>query len=217
MRKLLLWIVIAEGAALCAGALAWALGVPLPRREPPLAPVFRPQIEQAVIGDKVRYQRRALLPDGTEGAVLGYLDYEVKLARETEGTTFGREFVIGMTESDVDGKERTRTMLLRPRGVTHGFLPPRIDEDDRPTGALPVISSISTARVELPWKRKVAGRREPIVVDGFLVEAVHPRESLTEVRERYWFADRVAMFGVARWERGDEVLEIYTQDRGGEE
>ena len=217
MRTALLWIIVLEGAALVGGALAWSLGAPLPRREPPAVPVFRPRIGEGVIGDSVTYERRERRPDGSAGEVLGYLRYEATLAMETRGTTFGREFVIAIEERDRGGATLQRTMLVRPRGITHGFLPPRIDEDDRPTGALPVILSISTAPVTLPWKRNVGGRREPRIVDGFLIEAVHPRESLTEVAERYWVSDEVALFGVVRWDRGDEILELYTQDRGGEE
>jgi hypothetical protein len=50
-------------------------------------------------------------------------------------------------------------------------------------------------------------------VDGFLLEAVTPREDLSKVSERYWISDRVAVFGVARWERKDEILVLHTMEK----
>ena len=95
----------------------------------------------------------------------------------------------------------------------HGFLPPRFeDEDDYPAGERPVVSRISTATFplrDLPPSKKPP----PPPVHGFLVEAVVPRKSLTAVAERYWMSDKVAVFGVSRWERGDEVLVLHHQQK----
>ena len=44
-----------------------------------------------------------------------------------------------------------------------------------------------------------------------------PRDSLTEVAERYWMTPKIPVFGVARWERGDEVLVVHTMKKATRE
>lgn len=203
MTRVLLLIVSVECVALLGGAgLHLTGGLERFARRAPRAPVFRPPIHRAVIGDRVRYERR----DGA-GRVLGYLTYEVEKAFEFEGTNLGREFVLKLTRTEKgDKRTRTRRIRLRPRAIGHGFLPPRFEEDDGyPQGARPVVKSIRPARVPF-FKKKV---------DGFLLEAVTPREDLGKVSERFWIADEVSVFGVARWERPDEILVLHTMERGG--
>ena len=183
----------------------------------PAAPaerVFRPQIGEARIGDAVRYERR----DRSTGRVLGYLDYEVRGVFEPQGTTNGNIIVLYIRETDDAGKEtervRERLMRIQPRAVMHGYLPPRFeDEDDYPAGERPVVARISTAAFDLREHPRESRRPPPPPVRGFLVEAVVPRRSLTAVAERYWMTDQVPVFGVARWERGDEVLVLHRMDR----
>ncbi|MHC4550281.1 MAG: hypothetical protein ACYTEZ_16035 [Planctomycetota bacterium] len=204
MRRVLFAVVCVECVVLIAGA-AFHLGGGLERyaRRPPSGPVFRPPIHEAVIGDFVRYERR----DRESQEVLGYLDYEVELAIERQGTHLGREFVVKLTRTDARGKGRKqRKMRLRPRAVGHGYLPPRFEEDDAyPQGARPVVKTIRPAPV--PFRKGE--------VAGFLVEAVVPRESLTEIKERFWITDAVPLFGVARWERDGEVLVVLRQEKLG--
>ncbi|MHC4974735.1 MAG: hypothetical protein ACYTG3_20660 [Planctomycetota bacterium] len=201
MTRILFAIVCVECAALLGGAgLHLTGGLERWARRPPRAPSFSPPVHRAVIGDLVRYERR-----DADGRVLGYLTYEVERAVEFEGTNLGREFLLRMTLTDKrDKRTRTRRIRLRPRAIGHGFLPPRFEEDDGyPQGARPVVKTIRPAKVPL-FKNDV---------DGFLLEAVTPRADLTQVSERFWFSDRVAIFGVARWERPDEILVLHTMEK----
>jgi len=197
VRRFLLVLILVEGVA-----LASALGIVamdpegLHRRIPP-APVFAPPIHKAVGGDFVRYE----LTDLSTGRVTGFLEYKVERAIEYERENFGREFHLRVTEMDARGKNaRSRTMIFRPR--QHGFLPPVFDEDELPPGDAPVVKSIEPATMTLK-------RRE---IPGFLVEAIQPRWSTAEVRDRLWFTDAVPIFGVLRRQRdGVEWNEVDMQ------
>jgi hypothetical protein len=50
-------------------------------------------------------------------------------------------------------------------------------------------------------------------VPGFLLETVIPRDSLSEVAERYWVTRKVPIFGVARWETKDAVYKVLTMEK----
>jgi len=206
MRNALLVLVVVESLALVGMGGVLLHGDEALRSDPPRAPVFRPPIYDAVIGDKVRYQRQPILPDGSLGEIDGYLEYDVKRAEEVRGTTLGRTFLIEIVESGrAATDQRRRVMVVRPRDSTHGFLPPRFDEDDRPQGARPVIKTIASAPVT------VYRRERP----GFRIDAVTPRLSLTEVTERYWITDEVPVFGVARWDRDGNAYVLHSASRGG--
>ena len=69
-------------------------------------------------------------------------------------------------------------------------------------GARSVIASIETATV------KVLRKEHP----GFLVQTVIPRNSLTEIAERFWISPKVPLFGVARFERGGHVYVLDDMD-----
>lgn len=222
MKKALL-LVIAVECALLAGGLGLHLFGGLERFErpsPPL-PVFRPPLHDARIGDLVRYERR----DRATGKVLGYLDYEVRQVIITKGTTIGPEIVLAIKESDtgddasrdiagIQPRVRERIMRIQPRALMKGFLPPRFeDEDDFPAGERAVVSRISTATFPLQERPPSSPKPPPPPVLGFLVEAVIPRKSLTEVAERYWMTEKVPVFGVARWERGKELLVLHRMER----
>jgi hypothetical protein len=209
LKRFLLFAVAAECLLLVVGFSLHVAGA-LDRfeRVPPL-PVFRPPVHDARIGDLVRYQKR----DRATGKVIGYLDYEVRLVVVTKGTTAGPDILLAIKETDAAGASRERTMHVQPRVPTDGFLPPRFEDDeDYPPGERPVVSRISTATFALR-EPPAPPRPPPPPVRGFLVEAVVPRRSLTEVAERYWISDRVPIFGVARWERGNEVLVLHHMDR----
>ena len=205
MRTALVWIVSAEGVALLVAAVALLLGYRPDGVAAPIAPVFRPPIHDAVIGDFVRYQRLARTPEGEDGEVLGYVEYKVMLAVETEGTTLGRTFLIEITHRDAKGSRvlKRRQLGVRPRDLTQGFFPPRFDEEERPLSVLPVVKTIRTAEVPFLLTRKA----------GFLVETVVPREGLTKVQERYWFSVDAPVFGVTRWERRQDVLVLHAMER----
>jgi len=189
-------VAIAGGVLFCDRE---TLGRPAPR-----PPVFRPPLYQAVIGDLVRYEKRVRTPEGYR--VAGYLEYKVVRAVEYKGSHLGREFVLRIEDQDATGRKRSRLMRIRPRSPLHGWLPPRFEEDDDyPTGARPVVKSVRTAPV--PYRR---GH-----VDGFLVEAVIPRESLKKVAERYSITPEVPVFGVSKWERGNEELLLLHAERAG--
>ncbi len=203
MRRVLVGIVVLEACALV-GLLVLHLagGLERWRRDPPPVPVFRPPVYNAVIGDLVRYERL----DRRTGEVLGYLDYEVLDAREYEGSALGREFVLKIVKTDKGGGSANRLIRVQPSIATHGFLPPRFEEDDAyPPGARPVVKSIRAATVPFRTAKR----------PGFLIEAVHPRDSVVEVKERFWMIPEVALFGVARWERGDEVLVVHVSEKHG--
>jgi hypothetical protein len=206
VRVFLLVLVVVEALGLVAvGAVAAFADLDSLGRQPPPAPAFRPYIHDAVIGDRVRYQIRR------NDEITGYVEYEVIQAVEFEGTNLGREFLIRITPYSRSGRaESPRLMRIRPRAVRIGFLPPRIeDDDDFPSGARPVVKSIRTASFAL---REVPNNPAP-PVDGFLLETVIPRDSLTEVAERYWMTPEIPVFGVARWERDDEVLVVHTMEK----
>jgi len=202
MRPVLLGLLLIEVALLVGGAGVMLFAEEEVRRSPPVAPVFRPYLNTAVIGDRVRYERF----DAATGEARGYVDYKVELAVEFEGQNFGREFVLEIREREAGAGERTRRMRIRPRSNDHGFLPPLFSEEEREKvpGGTPVIRSIGTARFRL---------REPgPEVDGFLVETVIPRRGVAQVAERYWMTPRVPVFGVARFERGGEVFTLLTME-----
>lgn len=216
MRTLLLWVIGLECLLLMGGLGLHAAGKLEAFQRPPLPlSAFTPPIHDARIGDLVRYEKR----HRTTGETLGYLDYEVLQVFVTKGTTAGPDIVLAIRETDARG-ERKRVVHVQPRALTKGFLPPRFEnEDDYPAGERPVVSRISTATFRLqepvgaPVERAGSPKPLPAPVRGFLVEAVIPRQSLTEVAERYWMTTEVAVFGVARWERGDEVLVLHRQEK----
>ena len=203
MRTFLLILICLESVVLASAAgLHLVGGIDRFQRRVPPIPVFRPPLYEAVIGDSVRYERR-----DKSGRGVGYLEYEVRLAMVTKGTTLGKEFVVKITETDGAGKKRTRLIRIRPRAVSHGFLPPRFEEDDDyPTGARPVIKSIRST--EFPYRKGT--------LRGFLLETVIPRESLTETAERYWMSEKIPVFGVARWQSGDDEYVVLRAERGGQ-
>ena len=205
MRKALIWIVIAETVALLTAAAALAAGWEPEGIERPLPPVFRPPLHEAVIGDFARYQRRARTESGEDGEILGYVDYKVLTAVETKGTAFGRTFLIEVTRRGPKGRQvlGQQRIRVRPRDISHGFFPPRFNQAERPLSVQPVIKTLATA--EVPFLHSTR--------PGFLIETVVPRESLTRVAERYWFTDRVPLFGVSRWERPGEVLIFHSVER----
>ncbi|MDH3590540.1 MAG: hypothetical protein OER88_01585 [Planctomycetota bacterium] len=200
MRGFLVGLIVLEAAALLALGAATAFGAwdGLARQD--RAVTFQPPIYDAVMGESARYERTA-----KDGTVTGYLDYEVEKAVEYKGTARGREFVIVLREFDPRGRRlRSRRLAVLPRTLAHGFLPPSYEEDDDyPAGARPVIRSIKSGPVTL--------RRR--TMPGFELEIVIPRESVTVPAERIWMAKDVAVFGVVRWERKNEVLTLHTQER----
>jgi hypothetical protein len=207
LRTVLVAVIAVECLLLTGGASAYLVGGldGLAVRPPPV-PVFRPPLYEARIGDLVRYERQDL----ATGRVLGYVDYEVKLVVVIEGSTTGPEVVLNLRETEQAPGEaaprlRERLMRIQPRALTHGFLPPRFEEDDDyPTGARPVVKRIEARTFDV--------RRRP--TRGFQIDAVIPRRSLTETAERFWVTDKVPVFGVARWERGNEVLVLHRMDWG---
>jgi hypothetical protein len=202
MRTALVWIVIAETVALLGAAAALVAGFEPAGIERPLSPVFRPPLQDAVIGEFARYQVRARTEAGEDGEIIGYVDYEVLLAVETKGTAFGRTFLIEITRRDKSGRRilGQKKFRMRPRDITHGFFPPRFDHDERPLSVQPVIRTIRST--DVPFLNSTR--------PGFLVETVVPRVSLTQVEERYWFYDGVPLFGVSRWERPREVFVFHS-------
>lgn len=205
MRTALVWIVIAETVALLGAAAALVAGYEPEGIERPISPVFRPPLHDAVIGDFARYQVRARTEGGEDGEILGYVDYKAVMAVETQGTAFGRTFLIEITRRDRKGRQilGQKKIRMRPRDISHGFFPPRFDQDERPLSVQPVIKTIRTA--DVPFLNSTR--------TGFLVETVVPRVSLTEVQERYWFTDRVPLFGISRWERPREVLVFHSVEK----
>lgn len=203
MRAFLLSLIVLEGLALF-GAGGYVLLAEQPRAETPDVPVFRPPLYAAVIGDSIRYRRI----DKKTKREIGYIDFEVVYAVEFQGTNLGREFRIEMVVRDASGRRmEDRRIRWRPRDTSHGFLPPRFNEDELAPGDRPVIARIKTAPVQILRKER----------EGFLIEAVIPSRSLTEVAERYWLHPDVAIFGVARWERADDVLVLHHQKRAAYE
>ena len=206
MRRFLMALIAVEALALIALGAGAALGAfddVKPDRPPP--PVFRPAIYSAVIGDMVRYERRARTEDGQDGELLGYLEYIVKTAAEVKNSTRGREFILELRELDARGRRlSTRLVAALPRTLAHGFLPPKFEEgDDYPVGERPVIARIENE--EFTWRNRT--RR------GFRLDIVLPRRALTEPVERMWVDDETAVFGVVRWERKRDVLILHTQER----
>ncbi|MGH7162369.1 MAG: hypothetical protein ACREID_02710 [Planctomycetota bacterium] len=199
-RQLLIAAIAVEGALLVGAALLLALAPQAIERPRPTAPVFEPPLHRAVTGDEVLYQIREI----ATGRVTGYIRYAVLAAVEYQGTSLGREFHLEISELDERGHtKRSRIMLLRPRTPTHGFLPPLFDEEEMPPGDRPLISALQPARV-------VYRKRE---LPGFLVEAVRPRWSLTQVKDRFWLCDAVPVFGVARRESDGLEWTVHTAGR----
>ena len=100
MRKILLILIILESALLAGGVGVHLFsGLDRFQKRLPPAPVFRPSIGTAVIGDMVRYAR----VDKATGANLGTLEYDVQWAEITKGTTIGPQYVIKITETDGQG------------------------------------------------------------------------------------------------------------------
>lgn len=167
------------------------------RQLPEVSPVFRPPIYDAVIGDSVRYRKVAR---DDENRVLGYVDYVVEHARKVKNSGLGTEFIISMIDRDEGdsvtgstGRERRRSVRVQPELLEHGFLPPSFAELewlDVPGGRT-VIRTIKTA--------DVGG------APGFIIETIRPRDGLDQVQERLFIRSDVPVFGVLRWERGDEV------------
>jgi hypothetical protein len=201
MRKIFVWIVALEGAALSAAGLLLLFGLEDRAVRAPSVPEFRPPVHQSVIGDQVRYEKL-----GREtGKMLGYLEWRVLRAMEIRNTTVGREFILEIIEVDAQKQRRSRTLRVLPRSSVHGFLPPIFDEEARDSipGSRPVVKSIRTAPVPL-LKREVP---------GFLLEAIIPRDSLTDVAERYWITPQVPIFGVAKWETKHAVYKVLTMEK----
>ena len=209
MRAFLVAIISLEGLALIsAGAVLLLVDLDSDRfrAETPVVAVFRPPLHGAVIGDEVRYRRI----DNKTGEQIGFVDFRVKKAIEYLGTNFGRELLIEVIERDAAGRAlRRRTLRWRPQDVSHGFLPPRYNEDELLPGDRPVISRISTALVEMGTRKKPR--------PGFLIEAVIPSRSVSKVAERYWMHQDVAIFGVTKWERREDTLVLHRQTRAAHE
>ena len=153
MRAFLVVIISLEGLALIsAGAVLLLVDLDSDRfrAEKPVVSVFRPPLHGAVIGDEVRYRRI----DKKTQEQIGFVDFRVLKAIDYLGTNFGRELLIEVVERDASGKALGRRRLRwRPQDVSHGFLPPRYNEDELLPGDRPVISRISTALVELGVKK----------------------------------------------------------------
>jgi hypothetical protein len=155
------------------------------------------------MGDSVRY--RIVDPEDPD-EVLGFVDYEVKHARKIENSGAGVEFNIEVVRRDAEGRQRRRLVRVQPRLFDHGFLPPTLEELsmlDVP-GGRPVIRAIRTAVVKGPDHRDGP---------GFEIETVVPRESLTEVSGRLFVRPDVPVFGVSRWERGNETWILHLSTR----
>lgn len=190
MRSFLLAVIVLEALGLFLAGAALLFGIEERTVEPPPIPSFRPPVYDSVIGDMVRYQK---IDQKTE-ATVGYLEYRVEWAEEYRGTNFGRTYRVVMVERDARARETgSRRIIIRPRDITHGWLPPTYEEQLRTqfVGAQPVIASIETASVTVLREK----------YDGFLVTTVIPRRSLTEISGRFWISERVPLFGVARFER----------------
>lgn len=198
MRRVLTALVLVECVLLVGGAFAFGLHGHRFRKPAPAPPVFTPPIYDAVIGDLVRYRR--VDPDD-ENVELGYVDYVIRHARVLENTGLGAEINLEIHERDADGTERRRVVRVQPRLLDHGFLPQTFRELDRldVPGARPVIRSIRTA--EVPGG------------EGFVIETVTPRESLRDVTGRLYVRPGVPIFGVVRWERGDETWILHYHER----
>jgi len=203
VRRLLILLVLLECVVLVGGSLALGLYGHRLRKPSPVAPAFRPPIYDAVIGDSVRY--RIVDPAHPEN-IRGFIDYEIKHARIIENSGVGVEFNVEITRRDNEGKELRRVVRVQPRTFDHGFLPPTFEELaelDVP-GGRPVIRAIRTALVR--------GLGED-VAPGFEIDTVVPRESLQTVSSRLFVRADVPVFGVARWERGDELWLLHLQHR----
>ncbi len=202
MRSFLVGVIVAEALALAVACGFLVTGdFESLKVKPPQAPGFRPPIYDAAIGDMVRY--RVL----EKGEVVGFVDYEVLSAQEIRNTQLGRMFIIKITETAVGGGSARppRLVRVRPRSIRVGFFPPLYEhEDDYPTGALPVPALIRTER--FTYRKQET--------DGFYIEAVRPRDSLSETAERYWFTRKVPVFGIAAWERDGQRLEVHIAEFG---
>ncbi len=208
MRRFLIGLLALEALALVALGAGVAFGAfDGMRRARPKLPVFAPAIYGAAMGDLARYERRERNPDGSDGTLLGYLEYRVERAVEYKNSTRGREFVIEMRQLDERGRLQTsRKIAVLPRTLAHGFLPPRYEEsDDYPVGERPVIATLTSETFVHRGRDR----------DGFRLDIVLPRRSLTEVAERMWVTPKTAVFGVVRWERDKDVLLLHNQEQPG--
>jgi hypothetical protein len=200
VRRILITIIALECLLLLGGAVGIGLYGDQLRKPSMVSPVFRPPIYEAVTGDSVRFRRVAR---EDENRVLGYVDYEVEQARMVKNSGLGTEFVISMIERGADAKtkERRRKLRIQPELLEHGFLPPTFEELARldVPGGRTVIRSIKTATVN----------GEP----GFIIETVRPRNGLDVITERLHFLLDAPVFGVVRWERGDEVWILHRSRR----
>ncbi len=204
MRSFLLAVIVLEAVGLFGAGAALLFGIEEKTVEPPAIPRFRPPAYDSVIGDMVRYRK---INQKTK-VMVGYLEYLVEWAEEYRGTNFGRTYRVVMVERDSSAHEtRSRRIIIRPRDITHGWLPPSFEEDLRTqfAGAQPVIASIETAPVTVLREQH----------DGFLVKTIVPRRSLTETSGRFWITERVPLFGVARFERDgyEYVLDLMEDAR----
>ena len=198
MRRVLVTFFLLECVLLLAGAVTLGLFGDRFRREAPVSPSFVPPIYSAVIGDSVRYRR---VDAQDENRDLGYVDYVIKDARIIRHSGLGAEFNVLMTERGFDGRQRSRTVRVQPRLIDHGFLPLAFDEIESldVPGGRPVILSIRTSEVD-------GGQ-------GFIIETVRPRHGLDTVSGRLFMRPDVPVFGVVRWERGDEVWILHRSNR----
>jgi hypothetical protein len=183
MKRFLSTLVVLEGLVLLVAALGFAFAGEGLRARPARPHVFRPQILDAVIGERARYR----ILDARTGELLGFATYHVRVAEEIEQMV-GRRFLVEIVIESADGGRQTRILRVDPR--TQGWLPPLPREDALPPGEWPVIRTIESEPVQV----KRAGK------DGFRVEAVRPRWGLAEVQDVYWLSDAVPVFGLVRRE-----------------
>jgi len=204
VRRVLITVITLECLLLLGGAVGIGLYGAKLRQPSSVSPVFRPPLFDAVTGDSVRFRKVAR---DDENRVLGFVDYEIEQARVVKNSGLGTEFVISIIDRSTDGdvagsgSERRRNLRIQPQLLEHGFLPPSFEELARidVPGGRSVIRSIKTAEVE----------GEP----GFIIELVRPRDGLDHVTERLYFQLDTPVFGVVRWERGDEVWILHTANR----
>jgi hypothetical protein len=198
VRALLTAIVLVECVLLLGGAVTLGFFGEKLKKHAPAAPVFRPPLYDAVIGDSVRYRR---VDKDDESKELGFVDFEVEGARIVQQSGLGAEFNVVMVDRAVDGTERRRKIRIQPRFIDHGFLPPSFEEYEMldVPGGRPVIRTIRTARVPDG--------------EGFVIETAVPRDGLDKVSDRYFIRLDVPVFGVVRWERPNETWILHRSNR----
>ena len=200
MRRLLITIVTLECLLLLGGAMGVAWYGDKLRQPAAVSSVFRPPLYDAVTGDSVRFRKVARDDETRE---LGFMDYEVEQARIVKNSGLGAEFVISMIERGVDdkSKDRRRKVRVQPQLMEHGFLPPSFEE---------------LARLDVPGGRRVIRSIRTAMVNGergFIVETIRARDGLDAVKERLYMVLDAPVFGVVRWERGDEVWILHRSHR----